>query len=177
MNFREQLNDFYKKLDDKAEQIKNILIKNGFQAEKKYSNGQYNKNAAGEYVKEYFPIPVIEVKDLCEIEIVGMRINITSMTNIDNAIHFDYSKISEYYYEVYGVVNYLSDYYKNGEELSVLFKNLGASEEQEIGFAFSLADDIKEDKILSLVNLLKSNAFYYWGVPWINLYSSTAIVY
>lgn len=161
MNFREQLNDFYKKLDDKAEQIKNILIKNGLKAEKKYFNGHYNKNAAGEYVKDYFPIPVIEVKELCDIEIVGMRINITSTTSLENAIHFDYGKISDYYYEVYGVVDYLSDYYKSGEELSVLYKNLGASEEQEIGFAFSIADDVSEDKILGLVTLLKSNGFYY----------------
>lgn len=161
MDFKERLNDFYKKLDGEAEQIKNILIKNGFKCEKKYFNGHYNKNAAGEYVKDYFPIPVIEVKDLCDIEIVGNRINISSKTSLERALHFDYGKISDYYYEVYGVVDYLSDYYKSGEELKVLYRNLETSEEEEIGFAFSLASDASIDKIFNIISILKSGGFYY----------------
>lgn len=161
MDFKEQLNDFYKKLDGEAEQIRSILIKGGFNCEKKYFNGHYNKNAAGEYVKEYFPIPVLEVKDLCDIEIIGNRINISSKTSLENALHFDYGKISEFYYEVYGVVDYLSDYYKSGEELKVLYGNLANSEEDEIGFAFSIAADVAHDKILNVISVLKSGGFYY----------------
>ena len=161
MDFKEQLNDFYKKLDGEAEQIRNVLIKNGLKCEKKYYNGHYNKNAAGEYVKDYFPIPVIEVNNLCDIEIVGNRINISSKTSLENALHFDYSKISDNYYEVYGVVDYLSDYYKSGEELKVLYDNLGKSEEDEIGFAFSIAADGSTDKIMHIISILKSSGFYY----------------
>lgn len=162
MGFKEQLNEFYKNLDDKTNQIRNILVKNGFRVEKGYFNGHYyNKDASGNYVKDYYPIPVIEVKGLCDIEIVGSHINISTKTSIKNAIHFNYDKLSEYYYEVYGVIDYLADYYKSGEDVVKLYKNLEACNEKEIGFAFSFANYTTADRILKFMLVLRSNGFYY----------------
>ena len=161
MSFKEQLNEFYKNLDDKAEQIKDLLKRKGFKAEKRYYNGHYNKDASGNYVKDYYPVPVIEVEGVCDIEIVGMHINITTKTSIKNAIEFNYEKLSEYYFEVYGVVDYLSDYYKSGDDIVKLYKNLETCNEKEIGFGFSFTNSTTADKILSVVVTLKQNGFYY----------------
>ncbi|MDE7438897.1 MAG: hypothetical protein K2N23_00045 [Clostridia bacterium] len=161
MSFKEQLNGFYKNLDGKAEQIKDVLVKNGFKAEKKYYNGHYNKDASGNYVMDYYPIPVIEVEGLCDIEIVGIHINISTKTSIKNAIQLNYENLSEYYYEVYGVVDYLSDYYRSGEDIVKLYKNLEACKETEIGFGFSFVNNTTADKILSVAVVLKENGFYY----------------
>ena len=162
MGFKEQLNNFYKNLDDKASQIKKILDKNGFRVEKGYFNGHYyNKDAAGNYVKDYYPIPVIEVKGLCDIEIVGTHINISTKTSIKNAIHFEYEKLADYYFEVYGVIDYLADYYKSGEDIVKLYKNLEACDEKEIGFAFSFVNNTTADRILKFIVLLRNNGFYY----------------
>lgn len=161
MGFKEQLNEFYKNLDDKAEHIKYILRRNGFKAEKKYYNGHYNKDAAGNYVKDYYPIPVIEVIGLCDIEIVGIHLNISTKTSIKNAMRLNYKILSEYYYEVYGVNDYLADYYKSGENIMKLYRNLEASYEEEIGFSFSFVNNTTADKILRIVAILRDNGFYY----------------
>ncbi len=161
MSFKQQLNEFYKNLDDKAEQIKEVLNRKGFKAEKRYYNGHYNKDVSGNYVRDYYPIPVIEVSGLCDIEIVGIHINITTKTSIKNAIDFNYEKLSEYYFEVYGVVDYLSDYYRSGDDILKLYKNLEACNEKEIGFGFSFVNNTSADKILNVVATLKQNGFYY----------------
>ena len=162
MSFRDQLNEFYKNIDDKANQIRDIMIKNGFRVEKGYFNGHYyNKDDTGNYVMDYYPIAVIEVKGLCDIEIVGPHINISTKTSLKNAIHFDYDKLSNYYYEVYGVIDYLADYYKSGEDIVKLYKNLEACDEKEIGFAFSFANNTTADRILKFAVVLKNNGFYY----------------
>ena len=161
MSFKEQLNEFYKNLDDKANYIIDILVKNGFNAEKSYINGHYNKDASGNYVMDYFPIPVINVKGLCDIELVVTHLNFSTKTSIKNAIHFNYDKLSDFYFEVYGVIDYLADYYKSGEDIVKLYKNLEACNEKEIGFGFSLANNVAIDKILKLVVLLRDYGFYY----------------
>ena len=162
MGFKDQLNEFYKNLDDKANQIRNVLMKNGFRVEKGYFNGHYyNKDAFGNYVKDYYPIPVIEVMELCDIEIVGPHINISTKTSLKNAIHLDYEKLSGYYFEVYGVVDYLADYYKSGEDIVKLYKNLEACKEKEIGYAFSFANNTPLDVILKFIVVLRNNGFYY----------------
>ena len=161
MSFKDQLNEFYKNLDDKANYIIDILIKNGFKVEKHYLNGHYNKDSNGNYVMDYYPIPVIDVKGLCSIELVVTHLNISTKTSIKNAIHFNYDRLSDFYYEVYGVIDYLADYYKSGEDIVKLYKNLEACNEKEIGFGFSFTNNITTDKIMKLVVLLRDYGFYY----------------
>ena len=162
MGFKEQLNEFYKNLDNRANHIRDILLKNGFKTEKNYYNGHYyNKDSAGNYVKDYYPMPVIEVFGLCDIEIVGPHINVSTKTSLENAIHFDYDLLSDYYFEVYGVIDYLADYYKSGEDIVRLYRSLEACTEKEIGYGFSFANNTPAVKILGLVTVLKDNGFYY----------------
>ena len=162
MSFKDQLNKFYKNLDDKANQIKDSLIKNGFSVKKGYFNGHYlDKDSSGNYVKDFYPIPVLEVEGLCDIEIGGDCLNISSKTSIKNAFHLDYEKFLGYSFDVYGVVDYLSDYYKSGEDIAKLYMNLKASKENEIGFAFNFFKNVTTDEILEVMVLLKNNSFYY----------------
>ena len=162
MSFKDQLNEFYKNLEEKTNQIRDSLAKNGLKVEKGYFSGHYyNKDASGNFVKDYYPIPVVEVKGICDIEIVGSHINISTKTSLKNAIHFDYDKLSDYYYEVYGVIDYLSDYYRSGEDILKLYKNLEACDEKEIGFAFSFANNTTADRIFRFVMRLKNYGFYY----------------
>lgn len=162
MGFKEQLNEFYKHLDTHAEKIKSILITNGFKAEKQYFNGHYyNKDAAGNYVMDYYPIPVVDVAGICNIEIVGSHINVSTKTPIKNAIQLNYNILSDCYFEVYGVIYYLADYYKSGENIIKLYKNLETCNERVIGFGFSFVNSTPTEKILNLVRILKENGFYY----------------
>ena len=161
MSFKDQLNKFYKNLDDLANQIRDILSKNGFTVKKGYFNGHFDKDASGNYVKSYYPISVIEVNGLCDIEIVGDYISVSSKISKKKAINFDYERLSGYNFEVYGVVDYLADYYKSGEDITNLFKNLEKCDEKEIGFAFTFASCTAIDVILNLMLLLKNSEFYY----------------
>ena len=161
MRFKDQLNKFYKDLDDQSNRIKDILTENGFTVKSGYFNGHFNKDASGSYVKDYYPIPVIEVKGLCDIEIVGDSVNVTTKTSKENAIKLDYEKLSRYKFETYGVIDYLTDYYKSGEDIANLYKSLEACNEREIGFGFSFANSTATNVILNLLILLKNNGFYY----------------
>ena len=68
MGFKEQLNEFYKNLDDRANHIREILLKNGFKTEKNYYNGHYyNKDSAGNLFKDYYPMTLIELFRLFDI--------------------------------------------------------------------------------------------------------------
>ena len=162
MEFINQLNEFYKILDNKGTQIKDILSQCGFDVKMGYFNGHYvDKDCSGNYVKDYYPIPVIEVKGLCDIEIGNSFVGISSKLAINDALNFDYGKLSDYQYEVYGVIDYLGDYYKSGEDVGKLYRNLKKSNETEIGFAFSFESSATAEIILKAVNFLKNNGFYY----------------
>ena len=60
---------------------------------------------------DYYPIPVISIKGYCDIEIEIDEITISTKLKYNDALNFDYSKIMHYDFEMYGVKDYLKDYY------------------------------------------------------------------
>lgn len=64
-----------------------------------------------------YPIPVIGVKDFCDIEIQFDKISASTKLNREAALAYSYEKFSEYEFEVYGVEDYLADFYHNGQTI------------------------------------------------------------
>ena len=61
-----------------------------------FYNGHYSKDSNGEFVFEYFPIPVISVLNTCDIEIgVNEIITITAKLKRENAITFKYDLVGK----------------------------------------------------------------------------------
>lgn len=70
-NTRESLNQLYRPLDEKLHELIAKLTKlhGGFTVTSGFYNGHYHKNVDGLYQADAYPIPVISVMGLCDIQI------------------------------------------------------------------------------------------------------------
>ncbi|MGI6758463.1 MAG: hypothetical protein ACOX40_01530 [Bacilli bacterium] len=66
-----ELNEIYKKLEFKSNEPSSPFSKihNVFEYTVACYSGHYNKNNDGNYQIDYFPIPVISIKNYCDIEV------------------------------------------------------------------------------------------------------------
>lgn len=159
----EELNEIYKKLEQKATELYAPFCKihNVFNYKIAYYSGHYSKNKDGIYQMDYYPIPVIEIKDFCDIEVGLDKIIISTKLKRDKALIFDYNKISKYNFEVYGVKEYTTDYFIKGDTIDNLLSNIKSSNEKEIGYSFIFEYDLKGDELYKFVLFLRKNEFYY----------------
>ncbi len=160
---RKDLNDVYKKLDLKAMELSYPFnkIHGNFQYSVGFYNGHYGKNENGEYEMDYFPIPVISIRKICDIEVGIEKISVSTKLKKEEALIFNYSKLNGYIFEAYGVEDYLEDFYIKGDTTEQLINKIQNCKEKEIGFAFFLSDDIDGNTMYKFVNFLKRNGFYY----------------
>lgn len=158
-----ELNDFYKLLDSRAHEIASSLLKihGGIKYTIGYYNGHYSKTNDGNYKMDYYPIPVISVSNICDIEINLDSTSLSTKLKRKNALVFDYSKLKNYDFEVYGIDDYLDDYYVKGNSIESLKKKLSESKEDNIGFTFSFDKNINAEQMLKLVRFLSLNGFFY----------------
>ena len=112
---REQLNRLYRPLDERAQEYIAEMTKlhGGFKIESGFYNGHYHKNSEGNYRPDAYPIPVISVKGLCDIEIDFDGTSITSKLSKEQIISFDWNLLGNVKFEVYGVNDFLRDYGDN----------------------------------------------------------------
>lgn len=159
----EELNEIYKKLEDKATQLSSPFCKihNAFDYKVAYYSGHYSKNKDGSYRKDYYPIPVIEIKKFCDIEVGLNRITVSTKLKRDTALTFDYSKISKYHFEVYGVEDFTTDYFIKGDTIDNLLNNIKSSMEKEIGYSFIFDYDLSGKDLYNFVLFIRKNEFYY----------------
>lgn len=153
------LNRIYGELEGRRGALLHMLTRSGFSASSGYYNGHYSKDADGSYRKDDYPIPVISVEGLCDIEIGLSGISVSAKLSRPQALGYDYGKLSAYSFEAYGVADYVSDFYAEGMTFDQLRSNIQASQETEIGFSFALAADTQA--VLPLIALLKSEGFFY----------------
>lgn len=117
---------------------------------------------------DLFPIPVIEAKGLCDIEIDIEGTSISTKLSKEKALKLDYEKLGELpgvvRFEVYGVEDYLQDYYVSGEEDSdygEASKKMAESAEAEFFFSFYFEENIGCEVVSKVVGELKDMGAYY----------------
>lgn len=74
------LNQVYSRLELKRAELTYALFHRIFELESGFYNGHYRKQEDGRFYMDYYPIPVISVKNYCDIEI-GLN-NISISTNL-----------------------------------------------------------------------------------------------
>lgn len=153
---RHQLNEIYRKLDKKAREIGKQL-----QCPVGYYNGHYRKNESGDYEMDYYPIPEVTVKGLCDIEIGLDRISVTTKLTRDNALLYEYDRIKTCSFEVYGVEDYLNDFYTDGSTIDGMIESIKRSDEEHIGFCFSFPFETDSKAVCEFVAFLQKDGFFY----------------
>ena len=161
-NMRDMLNCVYKPIDDKSKKLVAALEKfqSSFKVTSGFFNGHYHKDSKGHYLADAYPIVVISIMGLCDIEIDFDGISVTAKLSKGQAQVFDWKVIDGTSFEVYGVDDYLTDYGGN-QELDAICENILPSAEKEFFISFYLPDSTSTDEIIALINTLRTNEFYY----------------
>ena len=161
-NTRVILNQIYRPLDEKVHELIAKLTKlhGGFKVTSGFYNGHYHKNAAGLYQADIYPIPVISVMGLCDIEIDFDCITVTTKLSKEQIAEFDWNTLGDVRFEVYGVEDYLSDY-GNEQVAGQIKNNILSSDEKEFFISFSLPSGTNGEEIMRFLRTLQKNHFYY----------------
>lgn len=125
---KQRLNEIYYPLDLKQAEL-DALFCGDFRLESGWYNGHYHKNETGNWCRESYPIPVIGVKGLCDIEIPFDKISVSTKLKRDAALAYPFEKLVGYEFEAYGVENYLTDFYHPGQTAQDLKENIRACDE------------------------------------------------
>lgn len=159
--FLNELNSAYGRLAEKHTELMRVLSGHGFDVTSGWFNGHYKRTADGTWDMEQYPIPVINVNRLSDIEIDFSGISVTNKLTRDAASEYSFDLFSTYKFEAYGVDDYLSDFYHDGLTIQELKANIQSSAENEIGFQFFLPFDIEEGELIKLLKLFQQEGFYY----------------
>ena len=156
-----EINTAYNRLEMKNAEIIHALFHRIFELESGWFNGHYHKNDDGEWHRESYPIPVISVNGFCDIEIQFDKITVSTKLKRDVALAYSFEKFSEYGFEAYGVEDYLTDFYHDGQMIQEMKENICVCDEAEIGFSFIFSFDVDGKQIFEFVKLLRREGFYY----------------
>ncbi len=151
----------YRALEARLETVKAAVRQAGLECTSGWYNGHYARDGRCEFRRQAYPIPVVSVEKLCDIELGFLSLNITAKLSRAQALAFPYETLPPRSFEAYGVEDYLSDYYHAGQSLETLRKNVASSNETEIGFAFSMPVAIAPDALADFLTFLKDSGFFY----------------
>lgn len=152
------LNDLYTPLVRKCHSLHKALSYRGFPVTFGFFNGHYRRTENG-YRMDVFPIPEVTVTGLCDIEISFDGICVSTKLTRQAALRYDYSKLADYSFEAFGVVDYLTDFYLPGDSMDSFFSRIQGSHESEIGFSFRFPLDSKA--LPDFPGFLQQEGFYY----------------
>ncbi len=123
-----------------------------------YFNGHYRKTQNGAFEKELYPIPVVTVQGLCDVELEPNGVSVTTNCALQTVLSYRGSVLLETPFDAYGVEDFLSDY---GNDLSSLKAFLTQSADSECFLIFSFPAAVSVAELLRFVIRLKAEQFYY----------------
>lgn len=160
---RQELNEIYSRLDIKSHELSNpFLSEHGaFKCKVTFQNGFYNKDEKGDYLMDSFPIPIVSISQICDIQ-VGLE-NIFVCTKIDkeDATFFEYDKLMDFDFEVYENDRHSGILYEKGKDIQELKKLIKESGLHEFGFCFTFPHSIDGVFMYGFVKLLRKEGFFY----------------
>lgn len=150
----------YRALETRLEIVKAAVRQAGLGCTSIWHSGHYARGGRGEFRRQAYPIPVVSVEELCDIELGFLSLNITAKLARARALAFPYEALPPRSLGACGVEDYLSDCHHAGQRLEALRKNAVSSHETEISFAFSLPMAI-EHELFDCLIFLKGSGFSY----------------
>ena len=150
----DRLNRIYKPLWEKAVALRQGLKDAGYAA----SIGFFNNHSiklGGEFVIEYFPIPVITLEGIGDVGVDLDAICLEVVLSKEKALCLDYRRLAESYrFEVYGVEDYLTDIYNAQIDLADIAANIESSGEARLCVCFHFDFDVEIEGILAAIRAL-----------------------
>ncbi len=157
---RSLLNTYYAPLEQRRKPMQSALSAE-FPITAGWFNGHFCRDVANQYEMDYFPIPVISVTGVCDVELHFDTISITTKLRREKALSCDLTMFADIHFEAYGVEDYLHDFRTEGTSVEEMRANIRCSSEQEVFFSFAFETDVQMDVMVSFVKQLSSCGFYY----------------
>lgn len=157
----DEINRVYYELEMNCIRIFRALFHRIFEIEFGWYNGYYRKEDDGNRSSNFYPIPVISVRGICDIEIQFDEIIIETKLRRAAALAYSYEKLKAFSFEARGAEDPMSDYYHEGQTIQDLKKSITEGDETEILFSFSFPFNADEKEIFEFVKLLRREHFYY----------------
>ena len=173
--FKADLNEFYQSLTAKAQSLMKALmplvdpqlLMSMSYLIKHYIRNMYKRREAtpekaAETSEDNYPIPVIRLSDLCEVEIYTDVISVFTRMKCSEVEKFDFLQLAGYTFEVYGYDSgRLIDFSDGETTLQETKDNILKSNTEVADFYFDFPFDCGEDEILTLVTLLHDARFFF----------------
>ena len=154
LNLFNHLNDIYKPILEKADEISRELQESGYTAKIDFYNN-HSVKIDGSLVTESFPIPVITIKGIGDIGIDIDSVWFEAVLPKEKALALDYSSIAKRYrFEVYGSQDYLSDIYNEQVAISDIVPGIENSTESDFCIQFYLNQSVAASDIIIIIRLL-----------------------
>lgn len=145
----EQLNDIYAPLRVRADGLTGLLVQAGCDARWGWY-GNHSVQVDGAYRTQEFPIPVVEVTELCDVGLDLDNCWLELHLSRAQALAFDWRKLPEGA-EVYGAEDYLSDFYHAGMDVDDIAGRIAESREENVHVALSFPRDAQDGELLAAV--------------------------
>ena len=159
---KQQLNDLYRPLVQRAKLLWKMLRAAGQpDAAFGFFNGHYAKNDAGDFVMEWFPIPVLSVPAVCDVEFAFDHVGITAKLKRAEALSFDFGRLAGHRYQVYGVDDYLADFGDETRSAADIRQAVSGCSETEIAVSFTFEAETELIVLLDFIQKLHSMVFFY----------------
>ena len=173
--FKANLNEFYTALTAKAQSlmkslmplVDSTLLMSMSYVIKHYIRNMYKHKEptpdnAARYSEDNYPIPVIRLSDLCEVEIYTDVISVFTRLKYDQVKKLDFSRLAGYDFEVYGYDSgQLIDFSDGDATVQETKDNILNSSTEVADFYFDFPFDCGEDEILKLTTLLHDEGFFF----------------
>ena len=105
---------------------------------------------------------MINVRGLCDVEIQFDTLGVSAKLTRETALECAFEAAQGVPFEACGVEDYLADYYRSGQPIETLRESVRASDEREIGFAFTLPLETDGARLASFLRALRGEGFFYW---------------
>jgi len=140
MDMLNMLNEIYSEVNQKKNEMIHFLKENEFQ----YRCGYYNQHSVkvnDEWITEEYPIPVISIEQVGDLGIDINHVFLEIVVTREQALALDFGEFEPYQFEVYGVENFLNDFYNNTLSLQDIHERVRISNEESIGISFFFSMD------------------------------------
>ena len=174
-SFKASLNEFYTALTSKAQSlmktlmplVDSTLLMSMSYVIKHYIRNMYKHKEptpdnAPHYSEDNYPIPVIRLSDLCEVEIYTDVISVFTRLKCADVKKLDFSQLAGYTFEAYGYDGgRLIDFSDGGTSPNEIKGKILDSNTEVADFYFDFPFDADENEILTLINLLHKSGFFF----------------
>ena len=149
-----RLNGIYKPIWDRANDIGGDLQDSSYSIKKGFFNN-HSVKIDGNFVTEFFPIPVITIEGVGDIGVDLDHVWYEAVLSKDKALTIDYSSLAkEYNFEIYGSRDYLKDIYNGQTAISDIVPGIKDSPETDFCIQFYLEQSVTAGEIIAIIRIL-----------------------